>query len=102
MAQGEPALVTGAGMDDGIVGRELPRPVCVAASGRDDGVTGCRTRCSAFGNIQVEVAIMFDELRAFQADAFYPRRGGDRARFKPPPRRGLTCARLLGGLRPFG
>ena len=58
-------------MRDGVVGRELPRAVGVTAARGDDHVAGCGTARSAFRDVQIEVAIVLDQLRGLHADAFH-------------------------------
>ena len=77
VAEAEPAVVAGLGVDDGVVGGPLPGAVGVAAAGADDGVAGGGSAGAAFGDVEVEIAIVFEEFGGFEAGAFHARGGGD-------------------------
>src|ERR1039457_1806942 len=65
-----------------MVGRELPWTLSMATAGTDDGMAGSRASGASFGDIEIEVAVVLQQLRALQAGAFHTRRGRYRPGFE--------------------
>ena len=71
MADGEPAIFARGRVRNWIVRRIFPWSVSVTTAGADDCMAGAWACSAALRNIQVEVAIVLDDLWAFKAGAFY-------------------------------
>lgn len=64
----------------------------MATPGTDNGVTGGRSAGAAFCDIEIEVAVVLQQLRALQAGAFHTRRGRYRPRYEGNSRRSFDGA----------
>ena len=63
-----PRVGGGVGVDDGVVGRLLPRPLNAGGAGAYHHVAGGRAGSAALGRGEVVVAVVVEELGALQDD----------------------------------